>query len=56
MLQDASNVSGMKDAPWTLAPAAAMFLVVLCVQLVAGARAGARATLSGGRAAVTASV
>ena len=52
MLHDASNVNGMTQAPWMLAPAAALFVVVLCVQLVAGPRAGARATLAGGRAPV----
>ena len=51
MLRDASNVNDMVLAPWTLAPAAALFIVVLCVQLVVGSRAGARATLGGGLAA-----
>jgi peptide/nickel transport system permease protein len=50
MLQDASNVTDMRNAPWTLVPAAALFTVVLCVQLVAGTRASARATLAGGQA------
>ena len=49
MLQDASNVTDMRNAPWTLAPAAALFAVVLCVHLVAGTRASARATLAGGQ-------
>jgi peptide/nickel transport system permease protein len=35
MLQDAANVSAMADAPWTLAPAAGIFLVVLGVNLAA---------------------
>jgi peptide/nickel transport system permease protein len=34
MLHDASNVALLGDAPWTLAPAAAIFLVVLGVNLV----------------------
>jgi peptide/nickel transport system permease protein len=45
MLLDAANVSGMTAAPWTLAPAAALFFVVLCVQLLGGARGAARAAL-----------
>ena len=36
MLQDAANISGMQLAPWLLAPAAALFLVVLFVQLAGG--------------------
>lgn len=38
MLQEAANISGLLSAPWTLAPAAAVFLVVLSVQLAGGAR------------------
>jgi peptide/nickel transport system permease protein len=34
MLHDASNVALLGDAPWMLAPAAAIFLVVLSVNLV----------------------
>jgi peptide/nickel transport system permease protein len=34
MLQDAANVAALGDAPWALAPAAAIFLVVLAVNLV----------------------
>jgi peptide/nickel transport system permease protein len=34
MLQDASNVALLGDAPWTLAPAVAIFLVVLGVNVV----------------------
>jgi peptide/nickel transport system permease protein len=34
MLHDASNVSLLGDAPWMLAPAAAIFVVVLAVNLV----------------------
>jgi peptide/nickel transport system permease protein len=34
MLQEASNVALLGDAPWTLAPAAAIFIVVLGVNLV----------------------
>jgi ABC-type dipeptide/oligopeptide/nickel transport system permease subunit len=33
MLQDASNVRMMGDAPWLLAPAVALFIVVLALQL-----------------------
>ena len=33
MLQDASNVTLVADAPWTLAPAAAIFVLVLAVNL-----------------------
>jgi peptide/nickel transport system permease protein len=33
MLQDAANVAQIGDAPWTLAPAAAIFLVVLAVNV-----------------------
>ncbi len=33
MLQEAANVSALSEAPWTLAPAAAIFLVVLGVNL-----------------------
>ena len=43
-LQDAANVRVMTEAPWMLAPAVALFVVVLAVQLV-GAGAAARATL-----------
>ncbi len=42
MLQEAANVRVMTEAPWMLAPAAALFLVVLALQL-AGARASTRA-------------
>jgi peptide/nickel transport system permease protein len=38
MLQEASNINGMRDAPWILAPALALFLVVLGVQLAGGRR------------------
>ena len=34
MLHDASNVALLGESPWTLAPAAAIFLVVLAVNLV----------------------
>jgi len=34
MLQEASNVALLGDAPWTLAPAAAIFIVVLGVNLL----------------------
>jgi peptide/nickel transport system permease protein len=39
LLRDAGNLDGMTRAPWTLAPAAALFLVVLGVQLAGGVRA-----------------
>ncbi len=42
MLQEASNVRVLTEAPWMLAPAAALFVVVLALQLV-GARASTRA-------------
>jgi peptide/nickel transport system permease protein len=35
MLQEAANVSAMADAPWTIAPAAGIFLLVLGVNLAA---------------------
>ncbi|MGE5834549.1 MAG: ABC transporter permease [Acidobacteriota bacterium] len=41
MLQDAANVRVMAEAPWMLAPAAALFLVVLGVQLLGSTRASA---------------
>jgi peptide/nickel transport system permease protein len=34
MLQEASNVAAIADAPWTLAPAAAIFVFVLGVNLI----------------------
>ena len=34
MLQEAANVAMLGDAPWTLAPALAIFLVVLGVNLM----------------------
>jgi peptide/nickel transport system permease protein len=34
MLQEAANVAAISDAPWTLAPAAAIFVVVLAVNLI----------------------
>lgn len=42
MLQEASNVRVLTEAPWMLAPALALFIVVLALQLV-GARASIRA-------------
>jgi peptide/nickel transport system permease protein len=44
MLQDAANVRVMTEAPWMLAPAVALFIVVLGVQLV-GSATSDRATL-----------
>jgi peptide/nickel transport system permease protein len=41
MLQEASNVPVMATAPWMLAPAAALFVVVLGAQLVGVGRASA---------------
>jgi len=41
MLQQASNVPVMATAPWILAPAAALFVVVLGVQLAGASRAPA---------------
>lgn len=38
MLKDASSVSAMQLAPWTLSPALALFLVVLALQQVIGHR------------------
>jgi peptide/nickel transport system permease protein len=38
MLQDTGNVSMMAEAPWLLAPAAAIFVVVLSLNLLSGAR------------------
>jgi peptide/nickel transport system permease protein len=35
MLHEAANVSALSDAPWMLAPAAAIFLLVLGVNLLA---------------------
>ena len=42
MLQEAANVRVLTEAPWMLAPAVALFVVVLALQLV-GARASTRA-------------
>lgn len=42
MLQEAANVRVLTEAPWMLAPAAALFVVVLALQLAA-ARASTRA-------------
>ncbi len=42
MLQDAANVRVMAEAPWMLAPAVALFVVVLAVQFI-GAAASTRA-------------
>jgi peptide/nickel transport system permease protein len=42
MLQDASNVALLGDAPWSLAPAAAIFLVVLGVNLLVQGPQGRR--------------
>jgi len=42
MLQDAANVGVLSTAPWMLAPAVALFVVTLGVQLAAGGRDLAR--------------
>jgi peptide/nickel transport system permease protein len=52
MLQDAQNVRVMAEAPWMLAPAFALFLVVLGVQLVGSARDSANVLLLGERRSV----
>lgn len=52
MLQDAANVSVMRDAPWLLAPAATLFLVVLAVQLVVWSAGPATDLLVGRRRAL----
>jgi peptide/nickel transport system permease protein len=49
MLQDASNVGVLATAPWMLAPAAALFVVVLGVQLVGVARASSTVLHLGSR-------
>jgi peptide/nickel transport system permease protein len=51
LLQDAANVRIMAEAPWLLAPAAGLFLIVLGVQLVGSAGGDVRALLLGTRAA-----
>jgi peptide/nickel transport system permease protein len=43
MLQEAANVATLGDAPWTLAPALAIFLVVLGVNLVVQGRSSINA-------------
>jgi peptide/nickel transport system permease protein len=45
MLRDAASIRVMAEAPWMLAPAAALFLVVLGVQLVGAARDSATVLL-----------
>jgi peptide/nickel transport system permease protein len=52
MLRDAANIRVMAEAPWMLAPAAALFLVVLGVQLVGAARDSATVLLLGNPVAV----
>jgi peptide/nickel transport system permease protein len=41
LLKDSETVSAMYSAPWLLLPAVALFVVVLALQTVAGARVGA---------------
>jgi peptide/nickel transport system permease protein len=48
LLSEAGNLDGLTRAPWTLAPAAALFLVVLGVQLAGGMRASENFLLSKG--------
>lgn len=40
MLQDAARLSAMTDAPWLLAPAAAIVVTVVAARMLAGDRAG----------------
>ena len=47
MLHDASNVRVFADFPWLLSPAAAMFLVVLALNLVLERSGGARLAIGG---------
>lgn len=47
MLIDATSLSAMRQAPWMLAPAAALFLVVLGVQLAGSARATGSVLVAG---------
>jgi len=47
MLIDAASLNAMRQAPWMLAPAAALFLVVLGVQLVASTPASRQTLLVG---------
>lgn len=49
MLQDAANPRLMAEAPWLLAPAAALFVVVLAVQLMVWTSAPATELLTGRR-------
>jgi len=42
MLHDTANGRVLAEAPWLLAPAAAIFIVVLATQLLGGARADAQ--------------
>lgn len=50
LLQDAANVRVMTEAPWMLAPAVALFIVVLGVQLVGAATADSTGSSMFGRA------
>ena len=51
LLQEAGNVRVIGEAPWMLAPAAAIFLVVLGVQLLGRGRAQQTVLSLGARAA-----
>jgi len=46
MLQEAGNITGLVTAPWILAPAAALFVVVLGVQMMGGSRASGNQLLA----------
>jgi peptide/nickel transport system permease protein len=48
-LQDVANVRALSGSPWLLAPAAALFVTVLAVQLLFSSRAPASALLTAGR-------
>jgi peptide/nickel transport system permease protein len=56
MLQDAANIRMMTEAPWLLAPAVVLFLVVLGVQLVVWSAAPATELLVGRRSSRAVSV
>ena len=44
MLQDAAQAGALADAPWLLAPAAAIVMSVLSLHLVAGSPSTSRST------------
>ena len=53
LLQDAANVQVMAEAPWLLAPAAGLFLIVLGVQLMGSSRSTTSALFLGARPAAS---